>query len=119
MSSGSLPPDSQGANPADRRKDRRYQVELHGELRYDGAAFAVQIADVSASGALVFMEDPPPAGSEAELWIEDFGMLPIEIMHAGEHFCGVAISNPARHRDRLLEWLRQEATSGGPAAAVR
>src|SRR5258705_8105485 len=109
MSSGSLPPDSQGANPADRRKDRRYEVELHGELRYDGAAFLVQIADISGSGALVFMEDPPPAGSKAELWIEDFGILPIQIMRTGEYFCGVEITNPAQYRDRLLDWLRKEA----------
>jgi hypothetical protein len=117
--SGSLPPDLQGANTTDRRKDRRFEVELHGELRYDAAAFAVQIADISGSGALVFMEDPPPAGSGAELWIEDFGILPIQIMHAGEYFCGVAITNPARYRDRLLGWLRQETILGGPASAVR
>src|SRR5258706_15066393 len=119
MSSGSPPTDSQGANSSDRRKERRYEVELHGELRYEGAAVAVQIADISASGALVFMEDPPPAGSKAELWIEDFGVLPIQIMHSGEYFCGVAITNPVRHRDRLLNWLRQEAILGGPAAAGR
>src|SRR5258706_8183933 len=117
MSSGSLPPDSQGANPSDRRKERRYEVELHGELRYEGAAVAVQIADISGSGALVFMEDPPAAGTEAELWIEDFGILPIEIMHAGEHFCGVAITNPARYRDPPRYWLRQEAPTPGTAAA--
>src|SRR3954463_6680796 len=114
MSSGSGP-DPQEANPADRRKERRYEVKLHGELRYDGAAFAVEIADVSGSGALVFMEDPPPAGSEAELWIDDFGILPIEIMHSGEDFCGVAIANPARYRDRLIQWLREEDTTGNPA----
>jgi hypothetical protein len=108
-----------GANALDRRKDRRFEVELHGELRYDRAAFAVQIADISASGALVFMEDPPPAGSRAELWIEDFGMLSIQIMHAGECFCGVAITDPVRYRDRLLDWLRQETILGGPVAAVR
>ncbi len=119
VSSGPLPGDHQGADGPDRRKEPRFEVELRGELRYDAAAFAVQIADISASGALVFMEDPPPAGSKAELWIEDFGVLPIQIMHSGEYFCGVAITNPVRHRDRLLDWLRQEAISGGPAAAVR
>jgi hypothetical protein len=118
MQSGSMPPDG-GGNPSDRRRERRYEVELHGELRVDGACYAVQIADISGSGALVFMEDPPEAGSTAELWIEDFGTLPIEIMHAGEHFCGIAISNPAKYRDRLLTWLRQEAAAGGPTAAVR
>jgi hypothetical protein len=119
VSSGSLPPDFQGTGASDRRKERRFDVELHGELRYDGAAFPVQIADISGSGALVFMEAPPPAGSKADIWIEDFGMLPIQIMHTGEYFCGVAITDPARYRPRLLDWLGQEASSGGPAAAVR
>ena len=119
MLNGSLPPDFPGRSGADRRKEPRFEVELHGELRHKTAAFAVQIADISASGALIFMEDPPPAGSEAELWIEDFGILPIQIMHAGEYFCGVAVLDSARYRDRLLDWLRQEALSGGPIAAVR
>jgi len=118
MQSGSMPPD-RGGPPSERRKERRYEVELHGELRIDGACYAVQIADISGSGALVFMEDPPEAGSTAELWIEDFGTLPVEIMHAGEHFCGIAISNAAKYRDQLLTWLRQEAAVGGSASAVR
>jgi hypothetical protein len=119
VSSGSLPLDLPGPNAIDRRKDQRFEVELHGELRYEAVAFAVQIADISGSGALVFMEDPPPAGTKAELWIEDFGILPIQIMRAGECFCGVAITDPAGYRDRLLDWLRQETILGGPAAAVR
>jgi len=119
VSSGSLPRDQHGADGPDRRKEPRFEVELRGELRYDAAAFAVQIADISASGALVFMEDPPPAGSKAELWIEDVGVLPIQIMHSGEYFCGVAITNPVQYRDRLLDWLRLQAMSGDPAAAVK
>jgi hypothetical protein len=119
VSSGSLPPDFQGPDASDRRKERRFDVELHGELRYDSAAFAVQIADISGSGALIFMDHPPATGSKAELWIEDFGTLPIQIMRTGEYFCGVEFTDPARHRDRLLDWLRQEALVGGPAAAVR
>jgi hypothetical protein len=119
VSSGSLPRDFQGPDASDRRKERRFDVELYGELRYDDAAFPVQIADISGSGALVFMESPPPAGSKAELWIKDFGILPIQIMRSGEYFCGVEITDPARYRKRLLEWLRQEAIAGGPAAAVR
>jgi hypothetical protein len=113
MSSGPLSP-----NPDERRRERRYEVELHGELRYEGAVFAVQIADISGSGALVFLENPPPSGTEAEMWIEDFGILPVQIMHSGEHFCGVALSNPAKYRDQLLEWLRQETTASGAAASA-
>jgi len=118
MQSGTMPPGSGAGDPSDRRKERRYEVELHGELRIDDACYEVQIADISGSGALVFMEDPPEAGSTADLWIEDFGIVPIEIMHAGEHFCGVAISNPAKYRDRLLSWLREAAVEA-PAAAAR
>lgn len=116
MHSESLPSDK-GAKASERRKERRYEVQLRGELRQDGSCYAVQIADVSGSGALVFMANPPEAGTEAELWIEDFGILQIEIMHAGEHFCGVAILNPAQHRDQLLSWLRQETTTAPGATA--
>lgn len=119
MQSGTMPPSSGAGDPSDRRKERRYEVELHGELRIEDACYEVQIADISGSGALVFMEDPPEAGSTADLWIADFGIIPIEIMHAGEHFCGVAISNPAKYRDRLLNWLRQEAAVNGAATAAR
>src|SRR3954471_7524905 len=119
MQSGTTPPDSGAGHPSDRRKERRYEVELHGELRIEDSCYEVQIADISGSGALVFMEDPPEAGSTAELWIEDFGIVPIEIMHAGEHFCGVAITSPAKYRDELLTWLREEAALRTPAAAVR
>jgi PilZ domain len=118
MPSGSHLPHALRAKTSDRRKEPRYKVEIHGELRCDGAAFAVRVASISGSGALVFMEAPPPAGSKAELWIKDFGILPIEIAHAGERFCGVAITNQAGYRDRLLDWFRQEVTMGGRAAAV-
>jgi hypothetical protein len=114
-----MPSDHTAGNPSERRRETRYGVELHGELRCDGACFAVQIADISGSGALVLMKDPPEAGRQAELWIQDFGTLPIKIVHAGGHFCGVSIVAPTQYRDRLLNWLRQEIASGGPAAAVR
>ena len=119
MQNGSPPPDGNAAGSSERRRERRYEVELHGELRIDGACYSVQIADISGSGALVFLEDPPEAGSIAELWIEDFGVIPIEIMHAGEHFCGVAITSPAKYRDQLLHWLREEAAESSAAAAAR
>lgn len=102
-----IPPASSGT---EKRKDKRYEVELPGELRFDGKAVPVRVTDLSASGALIMVDDPPPSGSKAELWIKDFGSLDIEIMHAGGTFCGVALINPAAHRDRLMEWLRQDVT---------
>src|SRR5258708_8916951 len=81
VSSGPLRGDHQGADGPDRRKEPRFEVELRGELRYDTAAVAVQIADISASAALVFMEDLQLAGSQSELWIDALDILPIHIFH--------------------------------------
>ncbi len=104
---------------SERRKERRYEVQLNGELRFDDETVPVRIADLSGSGALVFCENPPGAGSEADLWIENFGEVAVEVMHAGESFCGLAFTHPALCRDRLLVWLRQEAGSERGAAAAQ
>ena len=47
----------------------------------------------------------------AELWIEDFGSVWIEVIHASDNFCGVTLIDSSDYRDRLLEWLREEADS--------
>ena len=44
--------------PQERRRERRYEVELHGELRFDGNAVPVTVTDLSASGALVNLPEP-------------------------------------------------------------
>jgi hypothetical protein len=114
-----LAPAGPAPSGAERRKEPRYDVELHGELRCGGACFSVLIADISGSGALVFMEKPPQPGSDAQLWIEGFGVVPIRIVHVGQYFCGVSIAQSDQHRARLLDWLMGEIAAGGPAAAVR
>ena len=98
---------------AERRRERRYQVELHGELRFDGKSVPVQIVDLSASGALVMATDPPAADELVDLWIEDFGLIQMDVMHASGSYCGLALANPAADRDELLEWLRQDADGAG------
>src|SRR3954465_13884978 len=102
---------------AERRRERRYQVELHGELRFDGDAVPVRIVDLSASGALITLQDPPTAGGLVDLWIEDFGVIQMEIVHSGGTYCGLALANPVADRDELLEWLRQEADEHEPKRA--
>jgi CheY-like chemotaxis protein len=97
---------------AESRKERRYAVELHGEFRFDGKSVPARIAELSPSGALLMMSDPPPSGAMAELWIEDFGALAVEVMHSGDTFCGLALAKPAEQRDKLIEWLRQEVAGG-------
>ena len=116
--SGSHPSKPDEASSPKRRKERRYQVDLHGELYFEGKVFAVQITDISESGALLFLHNPPPAGTEAELWIEDFGSLPVVIIHSGEFFCGIALCHPAKYPDEMLEWLRRKASTQEPAAST-
>jgi hypothetical protein len=56
-------------------------------------------------GLLITM-DKPPLG-EAELWIEDFGYIPVLVIYSGDRFAGLMVGNPAVHRDRLMLWLRR------------
>jgi hypothetical protein len=92
----------------DRRKKRRPVVELRGEIRMGRKAWPVLIGDLPGSGALVFTNSAPPVGSAVELWIEDFGAIPVEVVHSSRRLCGLVLSNPAAHRADLMFWLRQK-----------
>jgi hypothetical protein len=99
---------SAGAQSSEQRREKRYKVNLWGELRFTDGALPVRIGDLSVSGALLYLDSPPPRGAVVTLYIEQFGEIEIEIMHSGEAFCGVAMRNPAAHRMRLMDFLRQE-----------
>src|SRR4051812_767952 len=91
------------------RSDRRNSVrrrELKGELRMDGQAWPVHIGDLPGSGAVVFTDHPPDVGAELELWIEDFGAVPVEVVHSSERVCGLVVTDAVMHREKLLTWLR-------------
>jgi hypothetical protein len=95
---------------AERRRDKRYEVLLHGELGVDGDVVPVTIGDMSGTGALINMENPPEEGTIGDLWISGFGDLEIKVMFSGDGICGVMFTHPAQHRDRLLKWLMQQLT---------
>jgi hypothetical protein len=95
---------------AERRREKRYEVKLGGQLGMNGEVVDVQIGDISASGALLLMTNPPDVGEVGDLWITGFGDLEIQIMFSGETMCGVVFTHPAECRDRLLLWLKEEAT---------
>ena len=103
----------------ERRKERRYDVALQGELTFDGKTVPVEISDLSASGALLILANPPPVGSVVDLLIPEFGIISLEVMHAGESFCGMALANPAEQRDKLLDWLRGEVPGPARTAGAR
>src|SRR3954470_12094068 len=92
-----------------RRTDRRNgqrRPELKGELRMDGDAWPVHIGDMPGSGAVVFTDYPPEAGSKLELWIDDFGAVPVEVVHSSKRMCGLVVTDAKAHREKLLMWLR-------------
>jgi hypothetical protein len=97
---------------AERRREQRYEVNLKGDLGVDGEILPVSIGDVSGSGALLVLDNPPEEGVIADLWIAGFGDLEIKVMFSGDGVCGVMFTHPAEHRDRLLKWLTQQMAEG-------
>ena len=100
---------------AERRKEKRYEIQLDGQLGVDGEILAVRIADVSGSGALVTMPSPPPQGTIGDLWISGLGDVEVEIAYSGDGLCGVMFTHPAECRDRLLKWLMEDTITQGGA----
>lgn len=101
---------------AERRREKRYEVQLSGEMGVDGKIYSVSIGDLSGSGALIMMDAPPDQGTVADLWIAGFGDVEIKIMFSGDGMCGVMFTRPTEHRDRLLKWLTGELAEGKGAA---
>lgn len=97
---------------AERRREQRFEVKLQGDLGVDGEIIPVTIGDLSGSGALLVIDNPPEEGTVADLWIAGFGDLEIKIMFSGDGVAGVMFTHPAEHRDRLLKWLMQQMADG-------
>jgi hypothetical protein len=100
---------------AERRRDKRYQVDLPGRIRHAREVRAVMVSDLSATGALVTsdgIEGFCGSGDGITLLLEEFGPIEAQVVHAGAGFCGLRFLDPHLHRDRLAGWLRTEI--GGP-----
>jgi hypothetical protein len=96
------------ASGAERRREQRFEVNLKGDLGVDGEVIPVTIGDLSGSGALLVIGNPPEEGAMADLWIDGFGDLEVKIMFSGDGVAGVMFTHPAEHRDRLLKWLTKQ-----------
>jgi len=104
-------PLSSARSGAERRREKRYQVELPGTAQASDAACPVMVSDLSASGALVTVAKAGEsfrAGAQITLLLEEFGPIEARIAHVGDGFYGLSFVSPHLHRDRLAEWLRQE-----------
>ncbi|WP_439816519.1 PilZ domain-containing protein [Zavarzinia sp. CC-PAN008] len=93
---------------ADRRRERRYEVDLAGAAEFDGASWPAVISDLSPSGALISADAPFSTGQVIVLDVAEFGRIDSRIVHAGAGFFGLQFLKPHLHRDRLTDWLRQE-----------
>ena len=102
------PQSSSGAN---RRRERRYQVDLPATARVADAVHPVVLADLSLEGALIISGASFPCGAVISLAIDEFGVIDARVVHAGKEFCGVQFLNAHLHRDRLAAWLHAEVGS--------
>ncbi|MBV9735374.1 MAG: PilZ domain-containing protein [Acidisphaera sp.] len=108
--------DSHGVRPsarssgAERRREKRYEVDLPGAVELGGVAHPVMVSDLSPSGALISAEagDGFPAGAKLTLLVQQFGPIAARVAHVGHGFYGLQFIDPHLHRDRLVEWLRKE-----------
>ena len=108
MSGRAIVQTQSSAGYADRRRDRRYQVDLPGVMLGDGHQLRVFLSDVSASGALAVIEEEVPSfelGETFMLAIQDFDTLDAKIVHLGRGFYGIAFTKAHLHRQRLKAWL--------------
>ncbi len=102
------------ASAAERRRERRYQLDLPAMARAGTSprtACAVMVSDLSASGALISVQDPGKAfaaGERLTLLLEGFGAVEAEVAHVGSAFYGLQFLHAHLHRDRLADWLRED-----------
>lgn len=98
---------------AERRRDKRYQVDLPGTLRLGDVTSAVTVSDLSASGALVSIPLDPVEiiAVDVVLVVDAFGPIQARIVHVGDGFYGLRFLQPHLLRDRLGRWLQQDVGS--------
>ena len=104
-----IPPPSPRTG-AERRREKRYEVDLPGTMQANGVAWSVTVSDLSASGALVSVPAGVAwvAGPDVVLVVEEFGPIEARIVHVGDGFHGLRFVHPHLHRDRLSRWLHGE-----------
>lgn len=100
---------------AERRREKRYQVDLPGVARCDRPAgeadVPVVVSDLSASGGLITTSGDVDGFAKGDcllLVLEDFGEIEARVVHVGNGFYGLSFVNPHLHRDRLTAWLRED-----------
>ena len=99
---------------AERRRERRHQLDLPATARAEfgpKTARTVMVSDLSASGALISVQDSGKAfaaGERLTLLLEGFGAIEAEVAHVGSAFYGLHFLHAHLHRDQLAHWLRED-----------
>ena len=93
----------------ERRAEQRHDAIIRAHIFSDGGQpQPVRIGDITGSGAMVIVSNPPEEGEKIELQIEGFGNLKATVAYSGDGVCGVMFMNAIQHRDRLLQWIKQQ-----------
>ena len=96
---------------AEQRRERRFKVDLHGEIQLGEVVWPVLVSDLSASGALlttVSVDVNWEVGDHVLVILNEFGTIEACIAHVGSDFCGVQFLKSHLHRDPLNAWLQSK-----------
>ena len=99
---------------AEQRRERRFKVDLPGQVQVGNAVQAVLVSDLSASGALLTAANADvnwEVGNHAWVILNEFGTIEARVAHVGSDFCGVQFLNPHLHRDSLAAWLQSRPSA--------
>jgi hypothetical protein len=77
-----------------------------------GTSWPAILEDSPSLGLIITMEAPPLG--EADLWIENFGCIPVHVTYSDDRFTGLTVGTPSVHRDRLMLWLRRDWPAEAP-----
>ncbi len=108
---------SADASGSERRRERRYQLDLPATARSGvgrKAAHAVMVSDLSASGALISVQEPGrrfEAGERITLSLDGFGAVEAQVAHVGSAFYGLHFLHAHPHQDRLATWLQEDVAA--------
>lgn len=93
--------DAAAPRGAERRRAKRYQVDLPATVRRNGdpdaQACPVSVSDLSASGALVTVAEFDCGfqfGEPITLFLTEFGPIEAQVVHVGSQFYGLQFLTP-------------------------
>ncbi len=97
------PSKSIATQPRDQRKYRRVETGLTGTIAFEGRTVKCSILEISANGARIWTEDPPPAGAIATVQIGCFGEFGCAIVWDRDSQTGIRFMDSPSHVAEIMD----------------